>query len=143
MRCDEFEDLALEALDGALSAEAREPLDRHAALCARCRDFLETQRKLDLALGAAIAAPALSGAFEPRLRARLAREQNRWRWLDAANRIGTASVALAGVCWGLANLSALPPETMASAMFAVTFATGSWMLLPERLRSALNPFRSV
>jgi anti-sigma factor RsiW len=142
MRCDEFEDLALEALDGALSAEAREPLDRHAALCARCRQFLETQRKMDQALEASLAAPALSDAFERRLRARLAREQSRWRWLDAANRIGTASVALAGVCWGLANLSALPPETLVAAMFAVTFSAGSWMLLPERLRSALNPFRA-
>jgi hypothetical protein len=52
-------------------------------------------------------------------------------------------VALAGALWGLANLSALSPETLAAAMFAATFAAGVWLLLPERLRSVLNPFRSV
>ncbi len=143
MSCDEFESLAIEALDGALGAEHREAFDRHAEQCAHCREFLETQCRLDEALGAAIAAPVLSAAFERRLRERIAGERNRWSWLETANRIGVASVVLAGLSWGMGNLSGLTLETMAVAAIAATSATGLWLLLPERLRSVLNPFRSV
>lgn len=143
MSCDEFESLAIEALDSVLGAVCRESFDRHAAQCARCREFLETQQRLDGALSAAITPPVLDASFERLLQERIAAEGSRWSWLETANRVGLASVALAGVSWGMRNLSGLSPETMAAAAIAATFATGLWLLLPERLRSALNPFRPV
>ena len=64
-----------EILDSLAEPRTLEPdVDAHLAGCQACRSFSETQVMLDLRLGAAISAPAMSAAFRGTLMNRVGRE---------------------------------------------------------------------
>lgn len=97
MECHEMQQKILEGLDGALSPEEKEQLDRHLSECPGCVEFAALQKQLDVRLQEEIAPPQLSPSFRVGLHAQIAQVREPWPdWLpDVAHLAG--SVAAIGV----------------------------------------------
>lgn len=106
MKCEEFEDLILDDLDGRLVASQRIPVAAHLAECSDCRAFLAVQVELDHTLTAR-PKPQLSEDFRARIITQI-RSQIRTQsgpvpgkrsavpWSLLGNLAGVASVSAAG-----------------------------------------------
>ena len=80
MTCREAEELILESIDLPLDHPRQHALDAHAAGCAQCRQFRQTQLALDDSLVSHFAAATLSAEFELALQQRVAAERRRAMW---------------------------------------------------------------
>ena len=80
MNCEQLEIVAIEYLDGVLSASRRVDVERHLAVCSDCHARLEGFRSVSVALEA-WEAPEVSPWFNARLWRRIAEsEAFRWNW---------------------------------------------------------------
>ena len=104
-------------LDGELPAAARIPFEGHLPDCGDCREALEAQRELDLALRAL---PRIepSPQFEAHFRARLARSQREtsrrgslrsWRLL--VGQVAFAAVTVTAIAWLVTRGDPALPES--------------------------------
>lgn len=80
MNCEQLETVAIEYLDGVLTASRRAEVERHLAACPDCHARLEGFRSVSLKLEA-WEAPEVSPWFNARLWRRIAEaEAVRWNW---------------------------------------------------------------
>ena len=117
MTCREIEELMLDDLDA--------PVGAHLAGCARCREFLETQRAIDRSLAAQITAPALSAGFDRSLRRRLAAERRRalWDYLPDVLHLG------GGLAGSLVCAWLLPEQAKAVLAMGAGFTVSGYLIL--------------
>lgn len=74
--CAEYDFDLAELVDGTLARDRVAAVQSHVAGCERCRRYVEDLREVDQALAAALPRPALSVAFDERLRERIAALQS-------------------------------------------------------------------
>jgi anti-sigma factor RsiW len=120
MNCTYWEDRLLDALDrpgGRLAPDCQ----AHLETCEACREFLATQRQLDRALAAQLAAPAAPAGFRAAVHRRLGRE-SRPPWMelvpDVLNALGVAAVVL------LLRFLSAEPWTLVAMLVGLVFGTG-------------------
>jgi anti-sigma factor RsiW len=131
MACEESEDRILERIDGTLAPEEESALDRHLAVCPRCRSYLEMHRSLDIALSDILRPPMTPPALRDDLAPCLGAPRSRRRISrlpELLDLLGYASLAvIAGFL--LRDLPPLPPELSPAAGDAVVWAGASMSLL--------------
>jgi anti-sigma factor RsiW len=95
VNCDRISSAMIPYLDGRASAAEQSAVEAHAAVCPLCRERIEEFRKL---FGVLNEMPMIepSGAFDPRVRQRIAAEPRRsaFEWLLPAPRLAFALAML-------------------------------------------------
>lgn len=137
MNCREAQEQILEALTEPHLGQDSDVLDRHLGECDNCREFLETQRRLDLQLSLAISAPDLNPQFRDAVMARV-RRQPHSLWPeslpDIAHLIGCFCATI--LCFWLLPFSA---GSICLAGLVLSFAT---YFVQSVVRSALETWES-
>lgn len=128
MACTQFEDLLLDYEE--LAGATREEVDRHVAVCAECRAFVETLAGLDARLTSVYAGLNAPEGFRARVLARTPRRLSRLpEMLDFAGWAAVAGVA-AALLWLAGDALQIEPLLLwAGGATAVTIPCAVWTAL--------------
>lgn len=142
MACTEFEIRILEMVDHSGTADAREAVRAHLAVCPACRALARELEALDAALERAVKVPSLAPDFDARLRHRIAAEaptipeaeraaKKRALVAEFAERTRTLPRA---ANWWIAGLDGL-----GIGVFASLLMYGAWRWLPRLVAQVPTP----